>query len=131
MPVPLFVTLAPPVARTVTGNGDPIDLTKFMDEYTSKPPGMLVQSNITSISGTAPTITYVIEDSLDGGVTWNTVGTFIAQTTANRLVIQVFLSGVAQAAGFRWPFNARKVRARWTVGGTTPSITGSVTAVLV
>lgn len=131
MPQPQFLTLAPAVARTATGNGDALDLLALGQWHCDRTPQLLVQSNITGVSGTTPSITFLVQDSIDGGVTWNTIGTFVAQTAANRQVIQITLSGVAQSAGFRWPFNARRVRVTWTVSGTTPSLTGGVTAVLV
>jgi hypothetical protein len=132
MAYPQFITLAPSLARTANGNGDALDLAKLFGVAPTLglPPSLLVQSDVTAVGGTTPSLTVLIEDSIDGGVTWNTVGTFAAQTAAGRAVIQVAPSGVAQAAGFRWPFNARRVRARWTVSGTSPSVTFSVKAVL-
>lgn len=132
MPQPQpFITLAGLAARTASGVGDTFDLTPYLlQPQTGAPPMLRVQSDVTVISGTTPSLTVTIEDSVDGGVNWNTVGTFTAQTTVSRLVIQIGLSGVAQAAGFAWPFNYRKVRARWIISGTTPSITSSVKAVI-
>lgn len=126
-----FVSLAGSAVRTVSGNGDTLDLTPYLTlGQTGAPPMLRVQSDVTAASGTTPSLTVVIEDSLDGGMNWNTVGTFTAQTIASRQVQQIAVSGVAQTAGFVWPFNYRKVRARWTITGTTPSFTFSVKAVV-
>lgn len=70
-----------------------------------------LQLNVTAASGTTPTLDVVIEDSLDGGTTWNTVGTFAQKTAVAREVINITA-----------PFTPT-LRARWTVGGTTPSFT--------
>lgn len=68
------------------------------------------QLNVTATSGTTPTLDVVLEDSLDG-TNWNTIGTFTQATAVAR-----------QAINVTTPF-AERVRARWTVGGTTPSFT--------
>jgi hypothetical protein len=75
------------------------------------------QLNVTAASGTTPNLAVVIEDSADGGVNWNTVGTFTAKTAAGRETISV--SG----------FTGRRLRATWTITGTTPSFTFSVAIV--
>lgn len=71
------------------------------------------QLDVTAVSGTGPTLDVVLEDALDG-VNWNVIGTFAQKTGAGREVINVTA-----------PFSD-KVRARWTIGGTTPSFTFSV-----
>lgn len=74
-----------------------------------------VQLNVTAASGTTPTLDVVIEDTLDG-VNWNVIGTFAQKSGAGREVINITT-----------PFGDT-VRARWTIGGTTPSFTFSVVA---
>lgn len=123
-----IITLAPSIARTVTGTGDAIDLTALQVNG-SQPPQLLIQSDVTAVTGTTPNLVVVIEDSIDG-VNWNTIATFVAQTAVNRQVIVCGIRGDAYPAGFRWPFNPTKVRARWTITGTTPSFTFSVKACL-
>lgn len=71
------------------------------------------QLDVTAAAGTSPTLNVVIEDTLDD-VNWNAVGTFAQRTAAGREVINVTT-----------PFTDR-LRARWTLGGTTPSFTFSV-----
>lgn len=71
------------------------------------------QLDVTAVSGTSPTLDVVIEDSIDG-TNWNTIGTFTQRVAVGREVINIST-----------PF-AERVRARWTVGGTSPSFTFSV-----
>jgi hypothetical protein len=120
-----FATLAASLARTVAGNGDSLDLTQlFSAPLVGMPPALIVQSDVTAVSGTTPSLTVIIEDSVDGGVNWNTVVAFTAQTAVGRAVQRLGLTAAT------WPFNPRRVRARWTIAGTTPSFTFSVKAVL-
>ena len=72
------------------------------------------QLDVTAGSGTSPTLDVVIEDSLDGS-NWNTLGSFTQATGSAREVINVTT-----------PFGPY-LRASWTIGGTTPSFTFSVT----
>lgn len=131
MPKP-FLPLVGSASRTASGNGDGVDLVALNgDTPTAMPPSLRVQVDISAVSGTTPTLVVVIEDSLDGGQTWNVVGTFASLNSVTRAVIGIAPSGVAQAAGFVWPFNPRKVRARWTIGGTTPNFTFQVRGVLI
>lgn len=71
------------------------------------------QLHVTAASGTSPTLDVVLEDSVDGS-NWNTIGTFSQKTAASREIVNVTS-----------PFGDR-IRARWTIGGTTPSFTFSV-----
>lgn len=72
------------------------------------------QLDVTAASGTSPTLNVIIEDSLDGGTTWNTVGTFTQRTAAGREVINITT-----------PFSPL-LRVSWTITGTTPSFTFAV-----
>ncbi|MDQ3747976.1 MAG: hypothetical protein M3367_03010 [Acidobacteriota bacterium] len=74
---------------------------------------MRCQLNVTAVSGTAPTLDVVIEDTLDG-TNFNTIGTFAQKTATGREVINITI-----------PFTER-VRIRWTIAGTTPSFTFGV-----
>jgi hypothetical protein len=71
------------------------------------------QLNVTAAAGTGPTLDVVIEDTLDG-TNWNVIATFAQKTGPGREVINV-----------TEPFTDR-LRARWTLGGTTPSFTFAV-----
>lgn len=93
-------------AVAVSGN------VEFPDNYgTAKT--LRAQLNVSAASGTTPTLDVVLEDTLDGS-TWNTIGTFTQKTAVSREVINVTT-----------PF-AERLRARWTVGGATPSFTFSI-----
>lgn len=102
-------TIVASAARTVSGN-------------TAALPGwgaasqIRAQLDVSAAAGTTPTLNVVLEDTLDGGVTWNTIGTFTQKTAVSREVINV-------AAPF-----TDTIRVRWTVGGTTPSFTFSLSA---
>lgn len=74
-----------------------------------------VQLDVTAAAGTSPTLDVVLEDTIDG-TNWNTIGSFAAKTATGREVINITT-----------PF-AGAARARWTIGGTTPSFTFSVKA---
>jgi hypothetical protein len=126
VPAPPFLTLAPPAARTASGNGDALDLLALSGQapMPGMPPLLVVQCEVTAVAGTTPSVTVTIEDSVDGGVNWNAVIALPAQTAAGRQVARL---GLAAA---NWPFNPRRVRVRWTITGTTPSLTFSVKGVL-
>lgn len=103
------VVLAPEAARTANGSGAPL----------STPDGgtLRLDLNITAIAGTTPGVTVAVEHS-PNGTAWTALGTFAAATAigTQRLV----RSGLD-----------RYVRATWTITGTTPSVTFSVTGELV
>jgi hypothetical protein len=99
-------TFVESASRTVSGDSGP--LAGFGDESTLR-----AQLDVTAASGTSPTLDVVLEDTLDG-TNWNMIGTFAQKTGPGREVINVTT-----------PFTDR-LRARWTVGGTTPSFTFDV-----
>lgn len=68
------------------------------------------QLNVTAVAGVAPTLDVVLEDTLDGE-TWNVVATFAQRGGIGREVVN--------ASGL---FTDR-LRARWSVAGTSPSFT--------
>lgn len=113
-----FIALVGSASRTATGTGDTIDLSKHA-VATGRVPQLRIQSQVTAVSGTNPSVTVIIEDSVDGE-NWNTIDTFTAQTAVNRAVRNITTL-----------FNPRRVRARWTISGTNPSLTFSVKAILV
>lgn len=95
-------------ARTTTGNSGALP-----SDY-SAAKTLRAQLNVTAASGTTPNLVCLIEDSVDDGATWNTVGTFAAKTAVGREVINITN-----------PF-AGKLRVSWTITGTTPSFTFAV-----
>lgn len=96
-------------ARTANGNGT---ASVGFAGY----PRLRVQLDVTAASGTTPTLDVVLEDTIDG-TNYNTIATFTQKVAAGRQVVDVTT-----------PF-ADTLRARWTIAGTTPSFTFSVTAV--
>lgn len=99
-------TLAASAARTTTGAGSAFGAFGYADT-------LRAQLNVTAASGTTPSVTVLIEDTVDG-TNWNTIGTFAAKTTTGREVINVTA-----------PFTD-VIRASWTITGTTPSFTFDV-----
>lgn len=93
-------------ARTTTGNSGP--LPGFGPARTLR-----CQLDVTAASGSTPSLTVLVEDTLDG-TNWNTVGTFAAKTAAGREVVNVTT-----------PF-ADILRVSWTITGGTPSFTFAV-----
>lgn len=94
-------------ARTVNGDSGPLNGYGIAGT-------LRAQLDVTAASGTSPTLNVVIEDSVDGGATWNVVGTFAQKVAAGREVINVTA-----------PFTGT-LRVRWTIGGTGPSFTFAV-----
>lgn len=100
-------TAVPSAARTAPGNSGPLLAYGF-------PKALRAQLNVTAASGTTPTLDVIIEDSVDGGTTWNTIGTFAQKTAIGREVINITT-----------PFTPL-LRVRWTIAGGTPSFTFAV-----
>lgn len=97
-------------ARTATGTSSAVALAS--DTQTLS---LLIAC--TAVSGTTPTLDMTVEWSNDG-TNWavgDTADSF-AQITAAKTTVKTFTRKAAQ------------YRLRWTIGGTTPSFTFSVTA---
>ncbi len=92
--------------RTTNGNSDNI---KAIGGESIR-----AQLNVTAASGTSPTLNVLIEDSVDGGISYNTIGTFAQKTAAGREVINITT-----------PFS-ETLRVSWSIAGTNPSFTFSV-----
>jgi hypothetical protein len=101
-------TFVESVARTASGDSGP--LAGFGDESTLR-----VQLDVTAVAGTGPTLDVVVEDTLDG-TNWNVIGTFAQKTAVGREVINIT------------SLFTDRLRVRWTVAGTAPSVTFSVLA---
>ena len=101
--------VVPSAARTATGSlvvpGD------FSDEDE-----LVLHIYVTAASGTSPSMTVSIQDSLDGGSTWSGISTTSALTAASTTSLRV---GTNVAFG-------PALRVSWTITGTTPSFTFSV-----
>lgn len=101
-------TPAVSTARTATG------ATGTLTGGYASADSLRAQLNVTAAAGTSPTLNVLIEDSVDGGATWNTIGTFAQRVGAGREVINITT-----------PFSDT-LRVSWTIGGTTPSFTFAV-----
>lgn len=97
-------------STTQTASADSGPLLGFDDVATLR-----VQLAVSAAAGTSPSMTVVVEDTLDG-TNWNTLATFTAVTAVGAQVLNI-------AAPF-----ADQLRVRWTVTGTTPTFTFSVLA---
>jgi hypothetical protein len=95
------------LARTTNGNSG--DLLRVYGGESVR-----AQLNISGVTGTAPTLNVIVEDSVDGGVNYNTIGTFAQKTAAGREVINITT-----------PFS-ETLRVSWAIAGTNPSFTFSV-----
>ncbi len=93
------------LARTTSGNSGDIRV--------SGGESVRAQLNVTAASGTAPTLTVLVEDTLDG-INYNTIGTFAQKTGVGRDVVNITV-----------PFS-ETLRVSWTIAGTNPSFTFSV-----
>lgn len=79
---------------------------------------LVFNTNVTAASGTTPSLTVKLQDSLDGGVSWADItgATTASLTTTGNSTIRVTA-----------PIGDM-VRAVWTITGTTPSFTFTVDA---
>ncbi len=103
------LVLLPAAARTAAATGD-------AQELGTRATQAAVYLDITAVSGTSPSLTVTIQDSLDG-VRWVNHTAFAAQTVVGTVVLRLDKLG-------------RFVRAVSTQSGTTPSFTYSVQAVV-
>ncbi len=100
-------TIVTPATRTTSADTGPI--TGWGAIQTIR-----TQLAVTTVAGTAPSLTVVVEDSLDG-VTWWQLATFTPVTAVGAQVINIAK-----------PFTDR-LRWRWTITGTVASFGFSVT----
>ena len=83
---------------------------------------LLVEANVTAVAGTTPTLTFAL-DSLGADGVWYTLWTSAAVTAMGQTVTHLGVGAATNVA-----FGAT-VRLRWTMGGTTPSFTFSVSII--
>jgi len=83
---------------------------------------LLVAANVTASAGTTPTLTFAL-DSLGADGVWYTLWTSVAVTAVGQTIASLGVSATTNVA-----FGAT-VRLRWTIGGTTPSFTFSVSII--
>lgn len=99
------VTLAASAARTTSGSGSPFP----MEGHTA----LRLLLDVTAASGTTPSLTVTVETSGDGSTGWRSAGAFAAKTAVSQE--RLSLGNLD-----------RFVRVSWTITGTTPSLTFSV-----
>ncbi len=101
-------TLVSSAARTTSGDSGILD--GFGQAETLR-----IELGVTAASGTTPSLSVFVEDTLDG-VNFYPIATFAAKTATGREILNVTL-----------PF-ADRIRCRWAITGTTPSFTFVVVA---
>lgn len=84
--------------------------------------GIVIEVNVSARSGTTPTLDVNLQDSPDGGTTWNTVSS-LTQITATGVGVK--------RLNLRDTPVADLCRLNYTIGGTTPSFTFASRIVLV
>lgn len=132
---PYVATPVASAARTATGNSGVID---FPDDLE----GALIIADSAAGTGTTPTMDLSIEITTDDGTTWYEVYRFAQVTTAVlRQQLIVNFRKFAEAGAIRTVVQAgtgalsancpisKKIRFKWTIGGTNPSFTFSVAVV--
>lgn len=121
-----IVTLFASAARTATTNGGAVGTGKALKPITQDADGFnrhaMVFVDCTAASGTTPTMDLVIQGRLSGSDAWITLAPSAAFT-------QVTAAGQQQSRRIEGPLPP-EIRAVATLGGTTPSFTFSVKAVL-
>ncbi len=105
------LTLLASAAQTSSGNGSAISVGPFREA--------MLTLNCTAASGTTPTLSVSIQVSDDGGTTWYT----LPGTTFTQLATTGSQVGWMQGFG-------DTIRVSYTIGGTSPSFTFAVKAVL-
>jgi len=110
--IPLTTTLilANSAARTATGNSADIDVSAWTSA--------VFYLDVTAASGTTPTLDVTIRGYDPIGADYYTIATFIQKVTTGteRIVLAILAD--------------RTIDALWTIAGTTPSFTFTITAVL-
>lgn len=101
-------TLVSSAARTASGNSGALDHYGGMGR-------LIIQLDVTAVSGTSPTLDVVAEDTVDG-TNYSTISTFAQRTATGREVVRI-------TSAF-----SDTLRIRWTIAGTSPSFTFSVIA---
>lgn len=104
---PFVENVVPMQARTSSGD------TGVLGGY-GAPTALRLGLNVTAVSGTNPKLAVFVEDSLDGGQTWNEITKFLARST-----VGTDATGVTSMFG-------PDLRVRWEITGTSPAFTFAV-----
>lgn len=108
-----IISVAASAARTATGNSG-------SKQVSPDAPNLAILVDVTAQAGVTPTLTFSVEWSHDGT-------TFAAVDTADDFV-QITGAQVPRQRVKAFAVKGKHFRVVWTVGGTTPSFTFSVTA---
>lgn len=112
-----LLELFAPAAQTSSTNNPAVAF-----EY-GKVDEVLVEVNVTAVSGTTPTCAFAVQVTNDGGTTWKTVA---QQSTINAIGRYELAFSGAGAAALLAPSATQannQIRIASTIGGTTPSFT--------
>lgn len=101
------VNFLPSSARTVSSNSG-------NGQYVGDNRNAVIYLDVTAVSGSSPTLSVVIEDTIDG-VTYDAVDTFTTVTGVTRALKRI--------TNF-----SRYMRISYTIGGSSPSFTFGVRA---
>ena len=117
---PIDETLVASATQTTTGNGSDYDTEGIKDA--------VVFLNISAASGTTPTLDVKIQGKDPVSAAYKDLCAFTQKTTTGTAII-VLGTGAANTAetddAWENPL-PKKIRAAWTIGGTTPSFTFSL-----
>lgn len=117
-------TLVPSGTRTAaTGQGDAV--------VNANGSGGVFYINVSTVSGTAPTLGVTIQGQDPVSGQWVNIGSTANITAAGLTVLSIHPSLTAAANVAIATMLPRTLRAIWAIGGTTPSFTFSVGAALV
>jgi len=137
-PAGFMQVLVPSQVLTASGNSGPLAL-----NFPPNDASFIVQTS--AVSGTSPTLGTHLQTSIDGGNTWidfasctqitGNITYWIKWSSRNFSNQQVppVVSGdtlLAASQTLNGPIVPSMIRVRWVIGGTTPSFTLSVTAIL-
>jgi hypothetical protein len=109
------ITLATLAAVTATGNSAVFDLSGYKS-------GALY-FNITTASGTTPSLTPALQATIDGT-------NFTAVPTSVLAAVTAITAVGLSVVSFIVPLGLAKCRFAYTVSGTTPSFSGTITGIL-
>jgi hypothetical protein len=106
----MVITLHPSQAETVTGNS--------VANSGVDTEAIALFVNVTAVSGTSPTLVVKLQEGVDG-TNWADIPSFATGSLTTTGLTRVAVPTVGLKL-------ADKIRAVWTIGGTTPSFTFTV-----
>lgn len=101
------------------------------DIDTSNFGGVFVYINVTAITGTTPTLTVTIQGKDDISGQYHTILASAAISTTGLTVLRVYPGLTATANATANDVLAKTMRISTAIGGTTPSVTATISTVLI